>query len=288
MSPADALLPDPAILIARLRQLGMTDAPIEMVTLPTMYAHTLEREAGDDEMLLNAVVSASVGSDGRGSLALVMTAYGDGESLQRDAMQAPLVAMLRSLYREAGLADAPKEALEALHALMPTTPALGTLAPSERCWTSEGIHIEWDFCDEDNERPTLTLSLWRTLSDSEWQGWLRPGGVLAVQAAQVRDASENVLARLASMLVAHGHPLAACASGMRVFLSMANDEGGIRTIVQVPGAAGASLWCDANPGGFSIQIVHADGRLEQLPTDGTREQDSDPKPCSADDEGQPP
>lgn len=264
MSPAHALLPDPAMLAARLRQLGMSDAPIGMVTLPTMYSHTFQREAtGDDDMLLNAVVSARGGKDG--SLALVMTAYGDGEPPQQDAMQAPLAAMLRDLYREAGLADAPQEALEALQA--PTPATSDTPEPTGRRWTSEGLHIEWDFCDEDDELPTLTLSLWRALPDAEWQGWLRPGGVLALQAAQVRDASENVLARLAGMLAAHGHPLAACASEMRVFLSMANDEGGTRSIVQLPGAAGASLWCDENPGGFSIQIVHADGRLERLPSD---------------------
>jgi hypothetical protein len=262
-----ALLPDPAMLVARLRQWGMTDAPIDMVTLPTMYSHTLLREAaGDGEMLLNAVVSAHGGRDG--GLALVMTAYGDGESPQPDAMQVPLASMLRNLYREAGLADVPKEALDALHAPMPTAPASDTPVPNARCWTSEGVHIEWDFCDEDGELPTLTLTLCRSLPDAEWQDWLRPGGALAVQAAQVRDASESVLARLASMLVAHGHPLAACASDMRVFLSMANDEGGTRTIVQPPGNAGASLWCDENPSGFSIQIVHADGRLERLPADG--------------------
>jgi hypothetical protein len=270
MSLAHALLPDPSVLVDRLRKLGMTDTPIDMVTLPTMYNHTLLREAaGDDDMLLNAVVSASVGNDGLGSLALVMTIYGDGEAPVQDAMQAPLASILRSLYREAGLTDVPKEALEALHAPMPPTPASDALASRARCWTSEGVHIEWDFCDEDDELPTLTLSLWRTLPDAQWQDWLRPGGVLALEAAQVRDAGENVLARLASMLAAHRHPLAACASEMRVFLSMANDEGGTRTIVQLPGAGGASLWCDANPGGFSIQIVHADGRLEQLPADGT-------------------
>lgn len=259
MNIAQALLPDPETLVARLMRLGLADAPIGIVTLPTIYTRTLHREnPGDDEPLLNAAVSA-----GRGGMGVQMTTYGHcddaGRPLQ-DLMQSALAGMLRGLYREAGL-DAPSAALCALQRQAPYASDR-----EEQCWNIDGVRIELDYIREEDDLPTLSLALGRELPDSEWQGWQQPGGALAEQIVQVQDASDDVMARIAGLLIAHGHPLAAHIADMKVFLSMDNDEGGIRTIVMLD-SAGVSLMCDANPGGFSIQFVHADGRLERLPPD---------------------
>lgn len=237
----------------------MSDAPIGIVTLPTIYTRTFHRgNPAEDEPLLNAAVSA-----GRGSMGVQMTTYGHCDDAGRppqDLMLSALAGMLRGLYREAGL-DAPAAVLCALQRQAPYASDR-----EEQCWNIDGVRIELDYIREEDDLPTLSLALSRELPDSEWQDWQQPGGALAEQVAQVQDASDDVMARIAGLLIAHGHPLAAHVADMKVFLSMDNDEGGIRTIV-MSDSAGVSLWFDANPDGCSIQFVHADGRLERLPPD---------------------
>ena len=60
----NVLLPDSATLVARLAQLGIADDDhlISIVTMPKVYAHTLRwKDAGNDELPANAVVSVHVG-----------------------------------------------------------------------------------------------------------------------------------------------------------------------------------------------------------------------------------
>lgn len=259
-----SLLPDPAMLVERLAQLGMADdAELSIVTMPKLYTRTLyPKDAGDDELLVSAVVTARAGPDGSGSLALAMTAYDDRAAPQPHAMQAPLAAMLCGLYRQAGL-DAPPQVLEVLRTPIPM-PIASTPEAQNRLewrWDLDSIRIDLDFGLEENEPATLTLTLCRPLPDAEWQGRLQAGGALAEHAAQERETQDAVLARAASLLAEHRHQLAAHAADMQVFLRTDNDDGGTRTVVHV---AGASLWCDENADGFSIHIVHQDGRLEQL------------------------
>src|SRR5690606_21910318 len=110
-----SLLPDPAMVVERLAQLGIADdAEMSLVTMPKLYTRTLcPQDAGVDELLVSAVVSARAGPDGSGSRALAIPAYDDRAPPQPRAMQAPLAAGLCGLYRQAGL-DAPPQVLEVL------------------------------------------------------------------------------------------------------------------------------------------------------------------------------